>query len=367
MKIEPFLGQLEDAYRQEYLPADRMLITYVAVPWVVLTLFFIRSDGVLFGYSQLFFTLLLTRSTYAILTIGMLLSLWRFPQPRLYDRLVLIWTIVTVLHMSWIEFVRPSTYVGHYTLDVLVITVLYLVPNRLMLRTLGAALFSGLVLANLLVAKTSLQQVERDAIITACLVANVIGLVASTRLFTYRRQQFKALAQAQQATSALEILAITDPLTAVFNRRKFIELGGQQFKHFARYRHPFSVALIDLDLFKQVNDRFGHQAGDETLKQFSQLVLRHKRETDSFGRLGGEEFGLLLPDTPLAAAALLSDRLRRVVQDTPIIFKDTQLSITVSVGIAEVHGDDNDFDMLLSRADRLLYQAKHNGRNRVES
>ena len=114
----------------------------------------------LFGDTPLFSTLLLTRGCYALLTLAMLYSLRRFPQPLLYDRLVFAWSILTVLHMSWIESARPNTYIGHYTLDVLVLIVLYLVPNRLRFRIVSAALFSSLVLVGLFVSKTSVQAVE---------------------------------------------------------------------------------------------------------------------------------------------------------------------------------------------------------------
>jgi diguanylate cyclase (GGDEF)-like protein len=160
---------------------------------------------------------------------------------------------------------------------------------------------------------------------------------------------------------------MTDPLTGLFNRRKFMELGDQEFKRFSRYHVVFSVQIIDLDFFKKVNDRFGHPAGDEALKQFSQLVIKQKRETDLLGRLGGEEFGILLLNTPVEAAAIFGERLRHLVQVTPITLGENQVGITISMGVTQAHSSDKNFGDVLLRADRLLYQAKGNGRNRMET
>lgn len=366
MQLEPHLGDLEDKYRRHHLSKDRMSISITAVPWLLFNVYFIRADYHLFGFAAPFTLLLISKGLYCALTLGMLLVLKRLTEPQHVDWLVFGWSVLSTTFIFWHELSRPRAYAGHYPLDVLIVVSLYLMPNRWLFRLTAALFFSALALIGLLLYKGNVPQLEANAIIAAFFLANTLGIISSTRLFSYRREQFRAVIEERQAKEALAILAQTDPLTGVLNRRAFSDRGAQEFQEFKRYQHLFAVHVIDLDFFKTINDTFGHRAGDETLKQFVQLVLRYKRETDVFGRLGGEEFGLILPNTSAASARVLGERIRAATQATPIQLAQTNIPITLSMGIAEVQPHDGDFDDLLNRADRLLYQAKRNGRNRVE-
>jgi diguanylate cyclase (GGDEF)-like protein len=139
---------------------------------------------------------------------------------------------------------------------------------------------------------------------------------------------------------------------------------SEEFSRYQRSGHHFSIALIDLDLFKNINDQYGHNAGDAALKQFADLVQSVIRQTDVAARWGGEEFLLLLPDTSLIPALTLAERLRSEVALSSFGFKGQDLPITMSAGICSI-AQANSIDNMLRQADLQLYSAKEAGRNRI--
>ena len=172
-----------------------------------------------------------------------------------------------------------------------------------------------------------------------------------------------ALKLAQQA---LVMQATTDELTGAANRRAFFQALGVELGRLRR--HPSlrcSVLALDLDHFKFVNDTWGHAAGDAVLKHFARVVSGHIRVGDVFGRTGGEEFTMFLPDTTLDDAEALSERLRLQVSLEPLQFDGHSIAITVSIGIAMLTASDTEAADAVVRADRALYEAKHAGRNAV--
>ena len=165
----------------------------------------------------------------------------------------------------------------------------------------------------------------------------------------------------------MEYLAHHDHLTGVLNRAGFWPDAEQMAEKQERGKHPLAVCMLDLDNFKRINDRHGHEAGDKLLKAFTTTVSQHLRQEDLFGRMGGEEFAVLLPDTTRAQTLDVVERLREEVARLKVLDGEgNPVSVTVSIGIACQHQGHFNLDRLLSRADQALYQAKHNGRNRVE-
>ncbi|MDH4583991.1 diguanylate cyclase [Pseudomonas sp. BN415] len=160
-------------------------------------------------------------------------------------------------------------------------------------------------------------------------------------------------------------LATTDPLTGALNRRAFEERAEQELQRARRQSSPLCLALLDLDHFKQVNDRHGHQVGDDVLRQFSQLCQQQARRTDLFARYGGEEFIFLLPDTSADSAHHLLERLRMALHGLEIAAPGGPIRVSVSIGLASVSAND-DLHRLQGVADAALYRAKQLGRNRVE-
>jgi diguanylate cyclase (GGDEF)-like protein len=161
-------------------------------------------------------------------------------------------------------------------------------------------------------------------------------------------------------------LATTDDLTGMLNRRAFFSAAEQEIERSLRYGNPVSVLMLDLDHFKRVNDDYGHAMGDQALKAAAVAMAASLREVDILGRLGGEEFAILLPETPLLGAQEVAERLRQAVAAIPLRLGDgAMLWLTASLGVAERLGDESSVDAVLARADAALYQAKHGGRNRV--
>jgi diguanylate cyclase (GGDEF)-like protein/PAS domain S-box-containing protein len=165
----------------------------------------------------------------------------------------------------------------------------------------------------------------------------------------------------EEANVELERLATTDPLTGLFNRRTFLERGEQCQLNAQRYGTPYSLILVDIDHFKSINDRFGHDTGDQVLKTAVQRIQTVLRDTDTLARWGGEEFIVLSPQGTCEGASLLAERLRLTLVESPI--EDVGL-VTASFGVACYAAGDN-LDSLVKRADDGLYAAKHAGRNRV--
>lgn len=166
----------------------------------------------------------------------------------------------------------------------------------------------------------------------------------------------------------LRRLATTDPLTGAHNRRHFLDRTHRAAARCRRYDHDLCVLMIDADHFKAINDTHGHVTGDEVLRALAQVCMAQLRETDIFGRYGGEEFIAALPETPLEVAVDAAERLRRVLAATPIPVVDGgagEIFVTVSIGVAAYIADDAGVEQAINRADEALYAAKEAGRNRV--
>lgn len=172
----------------------------------------------------------------------------------------------------------------------------------------------------------------------------------------------------KQTENQLRLLASTDPLTGAENRRSFLEAGSEEIARAKRYGQPFSIVMCDLDHFKRLNDSFGHDAGDAVLVRFAELCRETVRGSlDRVGRLGGEEFALLLPQTDLDGAMKLAERLRLLCHDNECEYEGERLRYTCSLGVAEWHPNDGDLRTTMVRADAALYVAKANGRDQVSS
>ncbi len=166
--------------------------------------------------------------------------------------------------------------------------------------------------------------------------------------------------------ASLEILIERDELTGVGNRRFLTQMLKQEKSRFDRSGAPFCVAMLDLDFFKKVNDTYGHAAGDNVLKVFALVAQDGLRRIDYFGRYGGEEFMLIMAETPMKGARIKAERLRANVEHTRHADVDPDLRQTVSIGLAEYRPGEN-IEEVQQRADKALYKAKASGRNRVEA
>jgi len=181
----------------------------------------------------------------------------------------------------------------------------------------------------------------------------------------YAAGSVRDITERKQNDEALKRLANTDGLTGVLNRRRFMELSRQEVARSHRYGGPLSLIMLDVDHFKAVNDSFGHEVGDEVLVSLSQVCRQVLRQVDLFGRVGGEEFMALLPETGLEAAAMVAERLRNALAAHAVSASKPEVRVTISLGVAQL-GPETRLNDLMRLADDAMYQAKQNGRNRVE-
>ncbi|MEO3679531.1 sensor domain-containing diguanylate cyclase [Rheinheimera fenheensis] len=163
----------------------------------------------------------------------------------------------------------------------------------------------------------------------------------------------------------LKQLTKTDFLTQLFNRGHWEENLIQEFKRLQRYQHKSTLLMCDIDHFKRINDTFGHAAGDVVIQAIADAVRNNLRSTDIAGRYGGEEYAVLLVDTPLQQAAVLAERLRKSVEALSIPYNGQQLKVTLSLGLAEYDSGMKEHRQWIEAADKGLYQSKANGRNQL--
>ncbi|BBF87133.1 diguanylate cyclase [Aquitalea magnusonii] len=182
----------------------------------------------------------------------------------------------------------------------------------------------------------------------------------------HRSSHITAIAlQRDQHEKKLFQLATMDELTRLDNRRHFLQQAARELKRSQRSGHGMAVLMMDLDHFKNINDAHGHATGDQVISHFAQLCRQMLRTSDLAGRLGGEEFAVLLPDTDSPHALTVAERLRMAVNDSVVDVNGQPIRYTVSIGLSLLRDSDQHVDDLLKRADKLLYQAKHQGRNQV--
>jgi diguanylate cyclase (GGDEF)-like protein len=208
----------------------------------------------------------------------------------------------------------------------------------------------------------ALQEVER------LLVTEVESMRGVTE--NHRQQLAKAQETINAQQEEIERLsedATIDFVTKVANRRALNQRLAEETARFKRNGPVFSVIMMDIDLFKQVNDTYGHIAGDRILRAVATLIQEHKREADYLGRYGGEEFCLILPNSELLAAEAVAEKIRKRIEATRFNYEGKTIPVTLSAGVAEIGARNDIASELIKRADSALYRAKANGRNRVEA
>lgn len=188
--------------------------------------------------------------------------------------------------------------------------------------------------------------------------ANQMKLVLANEKIEKQRQELAA------AYKKMELLARTDPLTQLWNRRHFLERFQDEIIRFERSKKPFSVVLGDIDNFKAVNDRHGHDCGDFVLVSIAKSIKAMVRKQDVVGRWGGEEFILLLPESSLEGGKIVAEEARERIAAESYCFADSRISVTMSFGVSEFDGS-VDMDTCIKQADAALYSGKRRGKNRV--
>lgn len=195
-------------------------------------------------------------------------------------------------------------------------------------------------------------------------LTQVFNQMAGRLRSSHEKIEAASLALRQQ-NRQLEKLSITDNLTGLYNRNKLDEILSEQLRRFRRSQRPFSLLLLDIDHFKQLNDTHGHLAGDQVLVGVAKTLAESIRSVDYAARYGGEEFIIVLPETSTSTARELAERICTRVRNSFYPYRDQALAVTLSIGVAGIRSSDGDADAIIARADRMMYEAKEAGRNRV--
>jgi diguanylate cyclase (GGDEF)-like protein len=268
---------------------------------------------------------------------------------------LLFFTAWFLVNVSALYFLTNNEFraIWFFILILVAYTILGLSPG--LLATILS--FITLIVAN----KFLLAPLSSNAMVTMLfsLCASSAFLYSYTKRFATYRQNLK------DVNHELHDLASLDPLTGTLNARAFYEEAELVARLASRTNTTFSMLFMDIDHFKLINDRHGHEVGDMVLQKFVSCLMANKRETDLLGRIGGEEFLLLLPGTRLDGAKLLAEKLRQKVEDLKPLIGETQIPFTTSIGIAMSRPGLDTITSLKQEADQAMYQAKAQGRNCV--
>ncbi len=228
---------------------------------------------------------------------------------------------------------------------------------------------SYVTIGTVLLPATAFFVVQEEPALRAMAVGGLVYVGAAYRatrtLSFFLHRNFELSSQLQIAHDAAQKQARTDELTAMKNRRAFYEHGQSAVEQARRYARPLSLVMLDIDHFKQINDTRGHRAGDEAIRAVAAVITGSARAADIAGRVGGEEFAIILPETAVLDAAAQAERLRREIAALKVRHEGNDITVTASLGVAELSGEGGSLDSLVGRADAALYEAKAQGRNRV--
>ena len=360
------LGNLEGDYRFSQLKGDikQSLLYMVIISVSVLAM--LKVDVMLFGNRpNLFMLMLFYRAGYVLVTFLVGVALYKTGRVRNYDRLIFGWMFFTILFLALFNFTRPVNYLTT-SFDIIIPFAIYMLsPLRIQYTVALAIGFSAGTMYVDHVFKFGVDPIVLTVATAAQLIVHVLGWSSAVQLQSYRRKSFQAYVDEKDAKEMVAYLANIDPLTKSLTRRQFMNIAGSEFRRFSRYHRPLSILILDADYFKQINDTYGHHAGDLVLRSLSLVAMEQKRAQDTFGRLGGEEFGLLMPETTIDQALVVAERVCHMWEASPVNLDGKLIHSTMSIGVAEAISTDQSFEDLLRRADRMLYKAKGSGRNRV--
>lgn len=205
------------------------------------------------------------------------------------------------------------------------------------------------------------ERIVQLRIIVASLLGGIILVLIAVGFFVFK-PLFQRISDQEQE---LKRLAFIDPLTNCHNRRSFLASAETEFERSHRYQHEFSILYLDIDYFKNINDSFGHAIGDLAIKQLSEIFLDSIRESDILGRLGGDEFGIVLQESNLEKATLIAEKLRVNVEQFTLSGELSEIKLSISVGVTSMAPSDTSAYDTLKRADQNMYKSKKAGRNNV--
>lgn len=361
--ILPDLEEREGEYQTFYLQDVITMYSIIGVLIIIANIAMLYLDTVFLSevQNQLLFAYLI-RVSFSAFTLGAVLYIQRKPSYEVIDQLFTVWLWTAVFYFLTFNFLRSTSHLTT-SVDILFVFGAYVFSNiRLRKLFIIMMCFSVMSIMLIFLTKTDVPLATRSLVSTVHLFVQGVGLVSAFQTQSFRRTAFLAYIKEREASKLATRLLQTDPLTGCLTRRYFFELAERELSRSKRYGHSFCVLMFDLDKFKSINDQFGHMAGDQVLIAFAKAVTEQKRESDLFGRLGGEEFALLLPETDMEGGGLVAARIQDVWahMETPV--SGLLISSTVSVGVSALKEIDETFEELLHRADLHMYEKKNEKR-----
>lgn len=360
-KIEGELPpEFEEKYRKQYLRDDsRQAVICIALLTVAI-LAFIYNDYATLGLSQTFYLILSIRGLLMVNTIILIIYLRNIKTREAYEWLTFSWVLMGIGLLTVVDYTSPPDYVFHIVIDIIVILIVYFgIPNRLLLWFFAAILLSTSVIYLMIFVKVNTSDVVVFTSVFALLLVNAGGLFITRRINNYKRKYF-------MTSYELDQLASNDSLTGILNRRMFLELSEKELARYKRYDNDFLLLILDIDHFKNINDTYGHLEGDKVLKELVKIIQSRIRSSDIFGRIGGDEFGLLLLETSLEKVSNIAGQIREACKSARIISEDKkEIKFTISVGLTETRKNDTNLDEIIRRADTALYKAKQAGKDKA--
>ena len=361
--FEPDLGRFESPYRQTFLKSDASQAIFVIILSNIASLSLIRADYHSFGLGEEFFTFLGARLAVFLISAIAMVILATSSKPEHHDWAVTGYMIAGALINIFINSTISPSYVAYIGVSIVLINIYYFALfTPLRIRTTVSCLFSAVTILQAFQAPFS--EETKTVIAGMHILTNIVGMVISARLYTHRRLSFKAHAEEMELKSELSRLASLDPLTNIKNRRIFSKEASDEFGRAKRYNRPASLILIDIDRLKTINDTHGHLAGDESIRYCASILEEQIREHDTLGRLGGDEFGILLPETRLTESITVGKRILQRCRQDFALANGEKINLSLSLGMAEIADTDQYYEDFFRRADQMLYAAKKNGRNR---
>ncbi|MFW3615421.1 GGDEF domain-containing protein [Billgrantia antri] len=370
---------LEALYRRTMQLQDAQQLRHALHLVAGVFLLFGVADYLLLGVSFDLLAMLLIRLLVALscLALARLISRHSAHAHRPRSLNLVYFTAITGLLISIL--LHPGSIGLHISSVVVACLAIYLlVPNRLpWILVWSGYLAGGFIVIAALWKPLSPGMLASTALILA--FANLMGWLTYARLNRLQRKQFallvaerevnrklqKEIEERQLLEARLRHMASTDPLTGLANRRHFFELAEREFSRAQRDGMPLTICMVDIDLFKTLNDHHGHAVGDLVLTTVASCCASMLRETDIIGRYGGEEFVIALPQADLETATFIAERLRRKVTSLRLPMFEEGQHLSVTVGISQIRLDEGKLEQALQRADNALYVGKARGRNCV--
>lgn len=383
-KISGWTGEFRDrAIESSYLQDNQHVIgrqsRMALLVWAVLVILFALPDYHAMGGSFEFGLMLTFRMTTVIVLLWFAWMVQRRPVLATRARWISAIEVGAITLFMGIYLMRPELAAWTVTLTLIMLIALFIfVPNRVP-AVLGVSLY--MAVATMIMVDYINPKSERElfGLGVLLLVPILIGWGAAVRTQVLQRKQYAMWRKAEHYNAiltqemeerarlqdALLLQATTDSLTGLNNRRQYERLFGQEIARADRKAQSLALCIIDLDHFKQVNDTWGHSAGDVVLRAVAQLCRDNFRTIDILGRLGGEEFVVLLPDTDLETARHIANRFIRALAATPIDIGGREVNITATAGVVERLPEETALESLVQRADAAMYRGKKAGRNQV--